>query len=424
MMLAADLRKGWCPGALRPMQSGDGLLLRVRPKAGVFSVAALAVIADTASRFGSGEIDLTNRGNLQLRGISDETYPSALSALESAGLIDAEASGEAVRNVVVDPLSGLDPKRTNVRSIADDLERALIEDRGLWALPGKFGFSFSGLPVPRVGGRPADIMVSAAQGDDVTIVLDGSENEFVQTGSGAEAAIAIAKAFLRLRAEDESLTRMKHAVALWGAAAIFARAGFEAIEDTGPKKEATSSAPVGLLAHAGRTFAVGIGLPFGRATALQLESLCETASVLGVECCHTGPERVLLFPVNSAAQADAFLQKATALELIVDAFDLRLVMDVCPGAPACRNASTETRRDAQRLLEALQESSAAPSSLHVSGCAKGCARRSSAGLTLVARNGLYDVIRDAGPDGPVALAGLRPEQIAGAIKKLVGPRHP
>ena len=23
--------KGWCPGALRPMTSGDGLILRVRP---------------------------------------------------------------------------------------------------------------------------------------------------------------------------------------------------------------------------------------------------------------------------------------------------------------------------------------------------------------------------------------------------------
>ena len=40
MTATAHLRKGWCPGALRPMQSGDGLLLRVRPKAGSFSIAA------------------------------------------------------------------------------------------------------------------------------------------------------------------------------------------------------------------------------------------------------------------------------------------------------------------------------------------------------------------------------------------------
>jgi precorrin-3B synthase len=215
---------------------------------------------------------------------------------------------------------------------------------------------------------------------------------------------------------------MKHAVARYGASAVFARAGFEVIE-AGPKTAVASDAPVGPLEHADRTFAVGIGLPFGRATARQLKSLCETASALGVESYHTGPERVLLFPVSSAAHADAILQEASRLGLIVDAFDLRLVMDVCPGAPACPNATTETRRDAQRLLDALREYPAAPHSLHVSGCEKGCARRASADLTLVARNGLYDVIRNAGPDGPVSVAGLKPDQIAGAIKELVGPRH-
>ena len=28
--------KGWCPGALQPMPSGDGLLVRVRPWCGAF----------------------------------------------------------------------------------------------------------------------------------------------------------------------------------------------------------------------------------------------------------------------------------------------------------------------------------------------------------------------------------------------------
>jgi precorrin-3B synthase len=404
------------------MQSGDGLLLRVRSKVGSYSVAALVTIADAASRFGSGEIDLTNRGNLQLRGVSDETYPSALSALESAGLIDAEAGGEAVRNVVVDPLSGLDPMRANVRPAAVELERTLIEDRSLWALPGKFGFSFSGLPASRVGDRPADIMISAASDGGFAVFLDGSERECARTGSVVDAAIAVAKAFLRLRAEDQSITRMKHAVARYGAATVLARAGLDVVE-SGPQTAVASFAPVGILAHADRAFAAGVGLPFGRATALQLKSLCAIASALGVECCHTGPKRVLLFPLNGTTQADSFLQEASKLGLIVDAFDLRLMMDVCPGAPACPNASTETRRDAQRILEALKKMPAAPSSLHVSGCAKGCARQASAEFTLVARNGLYDVIRDAGPDGPVSVVGLRPEQIAGAFTDIIGRRH-
>ena len=37
--------KGWCPGALRPMLSGDGLVLRVRPHGGRLSQAQAAGIA-------------------------------------------------------------------------------------------------------------------------------------------------------------------------------------------------------------------------------------------------------------------------------------------------------------------------------------------------------------------------------------------
>ncbi|MET0407687.1 MAG: precorrin-3B synthase, partial [Hyphomicrobium sp.] len=74
MTSAAHLIKGWCPGALRPMRSGDGLLVRIRPRAGAFSLSALSTIAEVAAGFGSGEIDLTNRGNLQIRGISETTF--------------------------------------------------------------------------------------------------------------------------------------------------------------------------------------------------------------------------------------------------------------------------------------------------------------------------------------------------------------
>ena len=93
-------------------------------------------IAETAARFGSGEIDLTNRGNLQLRGVSEETYPEALAALDAAGLIDAEAGAEAVRNVVVDPLSGLDPARADIRKTPPQLEHVLVAGSALLVASG------------------------------------------------------------------------------------------------------------------------------------------------------------------------------------------------------------------------------------------------------------------------------------------------
>src|SRR3712207_8609164 len=52
-------------------------------------------------------------------------------------------------------------------------------------------------------------------------------------------------------------------------------------------------------------------------------------------------------------------------------------------SPACAGASTPTRDDAGGLAEAARPLVAAGGTLHVSGCAKGCAHPRPAALTLV-----------------------------------------
>ena len=69
-MTAAPAIKGWCPTLLSPMQSGDGWLARVKPRAGCVSAEAARLIADAARRHANGHIDLTSRANLQVRGLS------------------------------------------------------------------------------------------------------------------------------------------------------------------------------------------------------------------------------------------------------------------------------------------------------------------------------------------------------------------
>ncbi|MEO0991185.1 MAG: cobalamin biosynthesis protein CobG, partial [Pseudomonadota bacterium] len=64
-MSEPDVR-GWCPGAHRPMASGDGLVVRVRPPLGELSVTQALGLADLAGRFGHDELELTNRANLQI----------------------------------------------------------------------------------------------------------------------------------------------------------------------------------------------------------------------------------------------------------------------------------------------------------------------------------------------------------------------
>ncbi len=417
MTVPAHLIKGWCPGALRPMRSGDGLIVRIKPRAGAFSISAMVAIADAAARFGSGEIDLTNRGNLQLRGVSDDSYDDVISALRAAHLIDRSAAVEAVRNVVVDPLSGVDPDRRNVREVAARFEDVLTDDARLWALPGKFGFSFSGSSEPAVAGRAADIMV-AATGDCFDICLDGAADLrcAVAECDVIDAVRRLALAFLDLAAKDPGVRRMKDAVAHSGVVHIFELAGLQASSRT--VDVSIGSASAGILARADRVFGVGIGLPFGRIAADQLVQLCQSAEAAKLEDVFTSPQRILVFPVAERASAELVLQIADDLGLIVVPEDARLQMDVCPGSPGCGNATTDTRSDARRMVAALN-GSLSGYSVHVSGCEKGCARQSAADFTLIARAGRYDLIRNGVAGDPIALANLDADDIGNAVSRFI-----
>jgi precorrin-3B synthase len=85
------------------MVSGDGLLIRVKPFGGRLTAADLRAIAGAAGTFGNGVVELTNRGNLQLRGLTADSAPHAAAALVAAGLADLDADREARRNVIAEP---------------------------------------------------------------------------------------------------------------------------------------------------------------------------------------------------------------------------------------------------------------------------------------------------------------------------------
>ncbi|MDK9697282.1 MAG: precorrin-3B synthase, partial [Siculibacillus sp.] len=135
------LVKGWCPGARRPMETGDGLLVRLRITAGIVPADMASEIADLSRRFGNELIDISQRANLQLRGVEADDLDELLAALDRLGILDPSAEGEAVRNIVPSPLAGLDPRAAvDGRALAAALEARLAGDRSLFALPGKFGF--------------------------------------------------------------------------------------------------------------------------------------------------------------------------------------------------------------------------------------------------------------------------------------------
>ena len=60
-----------CPGALQVHQAADGALARIRLPGGMIGARQLEALAHAAKDFAGGTLELTARGNLQLRGIRD-----------------------------------------------------------------------------------------------------------------------------------------------------------------------------------------------------------------------------------------------------------------------------------------------------------------------------------------------------------------
>ena len=73
----------------------------------------------------------------------------------------------------------------------------------------------------------------------------------------------------------------------------------------------------------------------------------------------------------------------------IDPHDPLSKVSACVGAPACRNATTDVRGDALKIVSTLPSTILAQSDLHVSGCAKGCAHPGAAGITLTGEAGNY-----------------------------------
>ncbi|ODN69846.1 precorrin-3B synthase [Methylobrevis pamukkalensis] len=410
--------KGWCPGALRPMMSGDGLVLRLRATGGRYDAATFAALAELSLRHGNGLADLSARANLQLRGITEDALPALHAALADLGLLDDDPDAEAVRNVIAPPLAGHDPAAIlDGHALVTALDAGLRAARDLHALPGKFGFLVDD------GGRLsleavlADIRLEGLMTPDgprvrIALATDcrtAAPVALVPEGEAVSTALALARAFLALRGTvTPAPRRMAGLVKALGAARIAAAAGLDT-PDMPPAPPRAASPHLGLCDGF-----LGVGAPFGRLEARHLALIARHAPG-GL---RLTPWRSLVLPGADPAALKAF----AAAGLIVAADDDRLAVEACPGAPACSSGEIETRTAAARLapLAARLAGSEAGPALHISGCVKGCAHPEPSALTLVGRGGAFDLVTDGTAGDLPSRRGLAIDEVETLLAVLAG----
>jgi precorrin-3B synthase len=361
--------KGWCPGAWQPMRSGDGLVVRIRPRRGRIDAKQATAIAGLAAQYGNGLIDLTNRGNLQIRGVDEDDHSQLVEGFAQLGLLDADHEAEARRNVLVTPFWTADD---DVVAISDELELQLAN--GPAGLPAKFGFAVDCGTERLLALASADVRIERDIGGQLMVRAEGAKSgRNVTRAEAVPIAIDLAKWFIA--SDGASAGRGRMAAHLASGAKPPASLSGDALPAP------TLATPNPGLMPCGALFAIA----FGQITHTTLQWLARNASGLRMT-----PWRMML--------AEG-LQAIPACEgLVTRAEDPLLRVVACSGAPRCPQAHAETRALAAELAPHI----APDTRLHVSGCAKGCAQSGPSSITLVATNSGFDLIRDGSVrDAPV-----------------------
>ncbi len=392
MLRNAPARKGWCPGALAPMAARDGLIARARPRAGRLSADDARALAQAARDLGNGVCEITSRANLQLRGLREETLPAFRAVLAALRLLDESVGAEATRNILVSPLAGLGGA-PDVGALAQALAAALAQAQDLHALPAKFGYALDDGGPLTLAHEGADLRFTFEAGRGLfSIAAGGAGPQAVGLGFCARdeiipLALSLGRAFLAICGRlPEPPRRLGGLLARLGAENFARETGRPS---TAPPTAPTAPRPpVGFATYDGLA-CLGAGAPFGRLSAAMLEALAEAARTASGDIRLT-PWRVFLLP-GADAGAAARLERAG---FILSGDDARLAVAACGGAPSCAQGSSPAQDDALALAPLARALTPDGLVLHVAGCAKGCAHPRPAPLTLVARTGRYDLVRD------------------------------
>jgi precorrin-3B synthase len=374
----APVIKGWCPGALRPMLSGDGLVVRLRVPQGRLTPAQARGVAELSQRYGNGMLDLSNRGNLQLRGIDPARHEGLIDALRGLALIDADEHTERRRNLMVTPFwqAGDDTDHLTQQLTAAAQSHALTD------VSSKFGYAVDAGPQPVLQADPADIRFERAADGQLLLCAEGAELAKPISRETAVAEAITLAAWVRAQGANRAARALEAGATL--------PAGFDHPRQSGLSTPTLGLYPAGAL----------VACAFGQMDAETLTALADL-----------GPLRLTPWRMVLIEGATELLDLPS---LITDAHDPLLCVVACIGAPGCAQARGETRGLARDLAASVPQSQR----LHISGCAKGCAAPRATDLTLTATApDQYDLIRNGHADAPPDLRGLTPAAIASYLRK-------
>lgn len=422
-----------CPGLFYGTPAQDGFLIRIRTPGGWLSAAQGKAIANLLEKW-QRPIQVTNRANLQIRGVQTSPSLADFQTLQKLGLAAANPSIDHLRNIMCSPTAGIDPQELiDPRPLVQELDDFIQHHPTIAALSPKFSIGIDSGGTVGIGRRsprpwehryneiqlsaialenqpdlPPGVYYRLSLGGDRQLGDSNCDTNIVVRPENCVSLIAaLSEVYLdyiqknpESQAKNGRQKRLKNLLKDWGLAAYIQ----QVVRRLEPNKihfcSAQNSLPSQPAAHlgiheqkqAGLVY-IGLGLRLGQLTAAQLWELVKLSEKFGSGQLRLTPWQTILLPDIPKAKLPELLPKLTQLELS----PTRKWQDgivACAGKPGCAAAHTETQVHGLILGDYLRDNLPLDNlvNIHITGCAKSCAQPSPAEITLlgttIEQNGL------------------------------------
>lgn len=427
-------RPSACPALSRIVAARDGGLCRIKLPGGELRAEQALAIAEAVDTHACGVVEVTNRANLQLRGVRAGHEAELSERLLSAGLgpqaalcqalsgtqaqwqsVPTTAAADDVRNLMISPAAGRDAQASyDTRPLAAAILSLLQSEPRLTALSPKFALLLDGGERLAMLDHPHDIWLSAmpARGDEPWFAFGLAGHPSIRHRCALAAVRpvqvpalirALLHTFLDLARPDD--TRMRHVLAASSHDTILehvsARVDFPLRRgaDVDAWRRADADPALRFGAHrqlTGHLWHVGAQPSLGRIDTATLRGLAQLAIEHGNGTMNMTPWQSVLLPDVAEPSVPHARNGLDALGLIRDAAHPLAGIVACAGSTGCAKSCADTKADALHLSQRLP----AGVQVHLSGCIRSCAAAHCAPYTLLAvEPGRYDLYRlPADPD--------------------------
>jgi ferredoxin-nitrite reductase len=383
----------------------EAYMLRARIPGCALSSFQLRGMADISDDWGGGYLDITTRGNLQVREIQPENTVKILNKMVEIGLTSKGSGADNVRNVTATPTTGFDKDELmDVMPYAKAMHHAILNNRDLYGMPRKFNISYDSGGTISVCADTNDIAFYAVTLKEDTADLQAGVYFRVQlcgiTGHKQFASdsgllitpsesTALASAILRVFIENgdrsnRKKARLKYLIDDWGTSRFLKEVQKKLAFSLRYVSEGLCKKPIPKIKHGhigtykqadGHNY-IGIVVPVGRMTTSTARHITDIAEKFGSGDIRLTTWQNLLIPNISDEQLANAQAAIKAVGLAYTSTTISGGLIACTGNTGCKFAAANTKSQALILGQYLETKVKLdqPINIHLTGCHHSCAQ--------------------------------------------------